>query len=71
MDDLGRDGETAPGRVLLTGTGVVSGNDFCLERGKPVEIAMDPVEVHRNLVLLGDDPMFRRGMVWTTEAGDF
>ena len=70
MDDLGRDGEIAPGTALLTGTGVVPGNDFSLERGEPVEIAMDPVGVLRNLVLLADDPMFRRGMVWAAGAGD-
>lgn len=62
LDDLlvylHRDNEVAPGTVLMTGTGIVPADDFSLQAGQIVEIAMDPVGILRNPVLLANDPAF-------------
>jgi len=58
VEYLFRDNEIASGTALLTGTGIVPGDDFSLRPGQTVEITMDPVGVLRNPVLLADDPMF-------------
>ncbi len=63
VEYLRRDNEIASGTVLLTGTGIVPGDDFSLRPGQTVEIAMDPVGVLRNPVLLADDPLFSAGAV--------
>ncbi len=63
VEYLRRDNEIASGTVLLTGTGIVPGDDFSLRPGQTVEIAMDPVGVLRNPVLLADDPIFSAGAV--------
>jgi 2-dehydro-3-deoxy-D-arabinonate dehydratase len=55
---LCRDNDIAVGTVLMTGTGIVPEDDFSLEPGHTVEIAMDPVGVLRNPTLLADDPAF-------------
>jgi 2-dehydro-3-deoxy-D-arabinonate dehydratase len=61
VDYLRRDNDIAAGTVLMTGTGIVPADEFSLEVGHVVEIAMDPVGVLRNPVLHADDPAFRTG----------
>lgn len=63
VEYLRRDNEIASGTVLLTGTGIVPGDDFSLRAGQTVEIVMDPVGVLRNPVMLVDSPMFSAGAV--------
>ncbi|MGH2557076.1 MAG: fumarylacetoacetate hydrolase family protein [Actinomycetota bacterium] len=62
---LCRDNDIAPGTVLMTGTGIVPEDEFSLEPGQTVEIAMEPVGVLRNPVLASDDPVFRVAAVET------
>jgi 2-dehydro-3-deoxy-D-arabinonate dehydratase len=49
---LTRDNPVPPGSVLLTGTGLVPGDDYTLEGGHMVEIEIDGIGVLRNVVAL-------------------
>jgi 2-dehydro-3-deoxy-D-arabinonate dehydratase len=67
---LCRDNDIAPGTVLMTGTGIVPDDEFSLEPGHTVEIAMEPVGVLRNPVLLADDPAFSAVAVETIRMAE-
>jgi 2-dehydro-3-deoxy-D-arabinonate dehydratase len=70
VDYLCRDNDIGTGTVLMTGTGIVPGDDFSLEPGQIVEISMDPVGVLRNPVLLANDATFDAGSSETVAVTD-
>lgn len=53
IDYLGRDNSFPDGAVLLTGTGVVPGDDFTLQPGDEVEISIDGIGTLANRVVQG------------------
>lgn len=50
---LGRDNVFADGVMLLTGTGIVPGDDFTLESGDNVSISIDRIGTLQNPVVRG------------------
>lgn len=53
IDYLGRDNSFPKGVILLTGTGIVPGDDFTLQRGDVVEITIDGIGTLVNPVVQG------------------
>jgi 2-dehydro-3-deoxy-D-arabinonate dehydratase len=54
IDWLGRDNQFPGGVILLTGTGIVPPDAFCLEAGDEVQITIDGVGTLSNPVIRGD-----------------
>ena len=50
MRYLYRDNSFPAGAMLMTGTGIVPGDDFTLQSGDVVEITLDPIGTLRNIV---------------------